>query len=516
MKKQLLIATTCLSMSFAFGQNVGIGIATPNASAKLDVTSTNSGVLIPRLALTAANVSTPVTSPATSLLVYNTATAGTGVNAVTPGYYYWNGTQWVRMATDAWLVGGNTLSATGKLGTISNNHVDLISNNQVRGRLSNLGEFFIGTTATVLTGDLMNGQGNATFPFALNGYTSQNGTGVYGAVQGGTTNFAAVQGEYQGTGSNASGVRGSYMNNVGGTAFNAVATGVSGTTDGYTGSYKFGVMGSGGTSTRSGGIMGYDYGTMGALGYFASSGNDYAFYGFGGATLTGTAGGKMASSSAAVNNTIGIGLTGGFMGGYIQGDIYGTIFKGQRFGLYVDGLTYVNEPIVRLVDATTEKVPVYTSSAMNVEVSEKGRAQMTSGAAFVNFSEEFKKVMSDNLNDMVITITPMGNTNGVFVFDITSEGFSVKENNNGSSSVQFSWAATTSMKGGAVNNSPEIIANDFETKMDGLMINDGDPNATAQPVWWDGTNIRFDQPAVTKTPHDPNPGTIRGGATSNQ
>ncbi|MCS6818863.1 MAG: hypothetical protein RMJ53_08220, partial [Chitinophagales bacterium] len=75
--------------------NVGIGTTTPDG--KLDIVSTNDGLLIPRVALTAANSSSPLTSPAVSELVYNTATAGTPPNDVTPGFYYWNGTRWVRL-----------------------------------------------------------------------------------------------------------------------------------------------------------------------------------------------------------------------------------------------------------------------------------------------------------------------------------------------------------------------------------------------------------------------------------
>lgn len=86
----------------AHSQNVGINGtgATPAASAMLDVSSTNKGLLIPNVALTANNVAGPITSPATSLLVYNTATAGTAPNNVIPGYYYWNGTAWVRFVTE--------------------------------------------------------------------------------------------------------------------------------------------------------------------------------------------------------------------------------------------------------------------------------------------------------------------------------------------------------------------------------------------------------------------------------
>lgn len=76
--------------------NVGIGTSTPNTSANLDITATDKGLLIPRVSLTASNLAGPITSPAISLLVYNTATAGTFPNNVTPGYYYWNGTNWVK------------------------------------------------------------------------------------------------------------------------------------------------------------------------------------------------------------------------------------------------------------------------------------------------------------------------------------------------------------------------------------------------------------------------------------
>ncbi len=62
----------------------------PNASAVLDAEATTKGILIPQLALTATNVSAPVTSPANSLLIFNTATAGVGATAVTPGFYYWD------------------------------------------------------------------------------------------------------------------------------------------------------------------------------------------------------------------------------------------------------------------------------------------------------------------------------------------------------------------------------------------------------------------------------------------
>ncbi len=79
----------------------GIGITTPDPSAKLHVSATDKGFLPPRVALTAINSATPITSPANGLMVFNTATAGVNPYQVVPGYYYWDGTgqQWVSLST---------------------------------------------------------------------------------------------------------------------------------------------------------------------------------------------------------------------------------------------------------------------------------------------------------------------------------------------------------------------------------------------------------------------------------
>ncbi|MDD2635314.1 MAG: tail fiber domain-containing protein [Bacteroidales bacterium] len=95
MKKYICIILILTSTQLVvIAQNVGISneSITPHSSSILEVRSQDKGLLIPRLSLTNTNLSTPVSSPATSLLVYNTAT----VNDVTPGYYYWEGTKWVK------------------------------------------------------------------------------------------------------------------------------------------------------------------------------------------------------------------------------------------------------------------------------------------------------------------------------------------------------------------------------------------------------------------------------------
>ncbi len=97
MSKNLRLPLFCLLLSLISqvnAQNVGIGTATPNSSAKLHIESTNSGLLIPRVSLVAVNNGTsPVNTPVTGVLVYNTNAAITGGDGT--GFYFWNGTQWV-------------------------------------------------------------------------------------------------------------------------------------------------------------------------------------------------------------------------------------------------------------------------------------------------------------------------------------------------------------------------------------------------------------------------------------
>lgn len=132
-----IVAISFLFGKSAFSQNIGVNAsgATPHASAMLDVSSTNSGLLIPRVALTATNVEGPITSPATSLMVYNTATAGTSPNNVVPGYYYWNGSAWILFSTtsnSAWSLSGNSglNPATNFLGNTDDKQLIFKSNNQ--------------------------------------------------------------------------------------------------------------------------------------------------------------------------------------------------------------------------------------------------------------------------------------------------------------------------------------------------------------------------------------------------
>ncbi|MBL0152402.1 MAG: hypothetical protein IPP93_02505 [Chitinophagaceae bacterium] len=63
-------------------QSIGIGTASPNTSAQLDISSSSKGILIPRMTTTQRNA---IASPANGLTVYNTTTKQ---------YNLYNGTRW--------------------------------------------------------------------------------------------------------------------------------------------------------------------------------------------------------------------------------------------------------------------------------------------------------------------------------------------------------------------------------------------------------------------------------------
>lgn len=124
-----IILYFCLTFfSLAIHAQVGIGTTSPDVSSMLDITSANSGLLIPRIGLTSSTDVVTIPSPATSVLVYNTGSAG-----LTPaGYYYWSGTAWVQLATASttvnnWLITGNTgiVDGVNFIGTAAGTNVDV-------------------------------------------------------------------------------------------------------------------------------------------------------------------------------------------------------------------------------------------------------------------------------------------------------------------------------------------------------------------------------------------------------
>ena len=73
-----------LSFNLATYAQVGIGTTSPDSSAALDISSTNAGLLMPRMTMTQRDA---IATPATGLMIFQTDN--------TSGYYYYNGSAWV-------------------------------------------------------------------------------------------------------------------------------------------------------------------------------------------------------------------------------------------------------------------------------------------------------------------------------------------------------------------------------------------------------------------------------------
>lgn len=89
----------CAGLCFAaLKSQVGIGTSSPSVSSVLELSSTNKGLLMNRVALTSITSPSPFTSNIEGMWIYNTATAGTAPNNVIPGLYYNDGSKWVLMS----------------------------------------------------------------------------------------------------------------------------------------------------------------------------------------------------------------------------------------------------------------------------------------------------------------------------------------------------------------------------------------------------------------------------------
>ena len=84
--KRLLLTYLFLLFSSVIYSQVGINTNSPDPSSALDIQSTNSGILIPRLTQDQRDA---IASPATGLLIFQTNESA--------GFYFYNGEQWTRI-----------------------------------------------------------------------------------------------------------------------------------------------------------------------------------------------------------------------------------------------------------------------------------------------------------------------------------------------------------------------------------------------------------------------------------
>lgn len=132
MKKGLLLFYfLLLNFYLCFSQNnIGIGTSSPNTSAKVDISSNNSGLLIPRMTTGAIGT---ISNPAKGLMVYDSATNQLMVNMGTTSSPSWQ----TIVFKSGWSLGGNSNinPASQFIGTTDNQPVRFRINNVKGGEI---------------------------------------------------------------------------------------------------------------------------------------------------------------------------------------------------------------------------------------------------------------------------------------------------------------------------------------------------------------------------------------------
>ncbi len=240
MKLPLCVFLVLLSYTAQCQMKIGLPAGAPDASAILDISNTGSlvakGFLGPQVALSSNNSPSPITSPATGLMVYNTATDGVSPNDVAPGYYYWNGSLWVLFAVSTYSAPVTSSNIYGIDGTLSGNRTIGLGSyymNLTDGKLGINNSNPIATLDVIGTGKfssdvLING-----ITAGLGGTAAANNT-IFG-VNSGIGNTTGTNNTYSGFHTGMGNTTGSFNVGAGATALKANTTGANNAVIGYKG-----------------------------------------------------------------------------------------------------------------------------------------------------------------------------------------------------------------------------------------------------------------------------------------
>ncbi|WP_052671340.1 hypothetical protein [Aequorivita vladivostokensis] len=549
-----------LFLSFNSFAQVGIGNTNPNNDALLeigDATTTTKGLLLPRVNLVNTSSFAPMTAHVQGMVVYNKNTAGD----VTPGYYYNNGSQWVRLAADApsddWSRAGNagTVANTNFLGTTddmalrfrtyNSDKFEISSGNAAnRGRLrafengsaarptyswqtdTDLGMYRISANTLGFSASQASFNGNPLYAFdrftvhgadneyAINAYASgANGVGVfaesigydgmvaiaarygvYGSGSFGTYGDGVLYGSYgivdnstgmgmrahnsnsSGTGLLASGnnALGNYLGGGSGVAGSG-NTGMYGRSLTATGT---GVIASGNNNASiavspngsglagSGSVLGiFGYAGLGSIanGNRGNHGGEFILDSDNDPTTNTATNGNRATAILAGFDDIAASGPGGvpnlpvadsYFGGYFSGgneNASGTppsySYVGLRYNTGSNGTTGTDYKIIGpgtvstlINDHNNNPRIMFAPESPEIVFQDYGVGKLTNGVARIRIDPILRhSLYIDDQHPLKVYVTLEGDCKGVYVTDKSSDGFTVKELQGGTSNVSFSW-----------------------------------------------------------------------------
>ncbi|PQB03732.1 hypothetical protein [Aureitalea marina] len=486
--------------------NVGLGTTSPDESSQLQMADPDKGLLINRVTLTATDNASPITSPATGLLVYNLVSSGSGATAVSPGFYYWDGSAWVALdGTNGndWSVEGNagTTAGTNYIGTSDDEDVVIARNGteelrilddqvSINDNTPNAGERFtvVGDSNEFAMSTYASGSTSGVGLYAL----SQNldavvgigaryglyGSGTYGVrgISSSATGFGEIISNSSGAASLISGQGTTlvYWNNVGTTSNGT--SGLAGGAQGATGTGIIGVGNGGNTSVTNvngSGVAGSGS-VLGVFGYVGDGTVANANRGNAGGRFTldsdndATTTNSRATSILAGFNRLDPGPGGNqdsYYGGYFSGgaEDSGTpsyAYVGLRHNTSSDGTSGTDYKIVGsgsnstiVKDAQGTSRIMFSPEAPEIVFQDFGVGKLVNGEARIELDPILSDVIYvDESHPLKVYVTLEGECNGVYVSKKSIKGFTVKELANGNSNASFSW---------------QIVANRADTRSSG-------------------------------------------------
>lgn len=279
--------------------------------------------------------------------------------------------------------------------------------------------------------------------------------------------------------------------------YNETRGGVMGVNTGDAAEYTFGVAGytqnDGGDRYR-GGVLGSDAGAniWGSLAYRPSGGSMVAGYFSNTLTNNGGSGGKNSSQPI---SKMAISAYGDLFGAHINGNIYGLYAEGANYGVFAKGDMYRTGADVHLQqDNSGQNNIMYTLVSPEMTIQTYGIGQLQNGKAGIDFDEAFSNIVSDG-EPIIVTITPIGESEGVHLEQVDGKGFRVAENRSGKSSVQFSWIAIGKRAGYENVSLPaEVTSADYTNKIEQGLSNDGNPDeAVGEGLYYQNGELHVGQ-----------------------
>ncbi len=235
---------------------------------------------------------------------------------------------------------------------------------------------------------------------------------------------------------------------------------------------------------RSGSVFGADNAAnyFGVLAY-KNSGNTN----FGGYFTNSTNG---AGKATQAKTGIGIGAWGELFGADIHGEVYGIYAEGGDYALYADGTTFQTGPQVHLQQNGTEQQTVlYSNVSTDMTVQTSGFAELSSGKATITFDEAFINAVSPDF-PVVVTVTPMGLTQGLYLTETSTSGFGVAEAGDAKSNTRFAFIAIGKRAGYENPVIPsEVTRTDYSEKISRGLHNDADTKSEGEGLYYENGKL---------------------------